>query len=286
MMEEVIHFVRQVLGDKVAGVPDAMLAAKLAQLPIRLALVGILACVLLRARPDTAVNTKRLFVFQIMLPILGIFYTIDLFGYLNSLYDFEHPYSLPLFSRLLFGETVSATGLLCLEVVTLVAFLITILKPNSTGWKLVAFLGFALAESLVYGYGYTENTFTSFRLAQAFLVLYSVWPNRSTIYYGQAAILLCYGLPGMEKLLSFAFGLLNAEELKNYADWFHLNPELFRLAYGAGLVLQVSMLAGLRYGNFRKLAPLMLISFHLGTALMGVGGLASPWIPALLFLLV
>lgn len=285
LMDELVRLVHAAIPNSFSH-SDSFIKAKLLEIPIRGVLVLGLVWYLRRQSPgNRPVDAGRLYLLQIIMAVLTAYYTLDLTHYLSGLYAFYAPEGGLCFDRFLVGAYIQEGQVWGISAVVVLSALASIRYPGLGALWIIQFFGLAALEGTVYSYGYSENTFTSFRIVQWFLFLHVGFKNDRVVRYGQIALLLCYAIPGVEKVLSFSFGILNEDVLKNYAAFFHLSPGQFRPVYGAGLALQVLMLVPIRQERLRRWAPAGLIFFHLGTALMGVGGITSPWISAILILL-
>ena len=203
---------------------------------------------------------------------IGFVYLIDLHVCIWQVGPLASFATLQPFSLLIFNNypslALSTTFALCSILLYAVAFANKALRP-------VALLVFLFTESLVYSFGYVENTFSSFKVLLGLVCLTNALTLSRTTPLN--LLFLCYYAAGCEKLIT----IVNAQSIGNALSLFG------DVSATQILIVVIFQIMGLFLTLTAPLTRLVWVggalAFHtLVLAKFGIGGIASPWVVSLL----
>jgi|GEM_PF-1361817 len=178
-------------------------------------------------------------------------------------------------------------GIYCL------GFLTAIFSRYSYGIQ-VSWFVFLLFQVIQLGFGKLEHTYISFTFAGFWLTFFHQTPNQVYRWLARLSIGLSYFFAGLEKLLIAGLSwwttgtltqLIPADSvwLPLFTEQVWLEPMLLTGVILFQLSAPLLAISNRYYWVFACLA----LAFHLGTFLiLGVGGLVSPWLAALLLFII
>lgn len=204
--------------------------------------------------------------------VIALIYLVDLQIYILDVGILRQFSRLQPLSLLLFNEYPSTSQCLiffvCLDVLFIASIGIKKLRPYSL-------VGFILTEALVYSFGYTENTFSTFKLMLAWVCLILPLKKPQSLLN---LIMLVYMLSGFEKLLvGWPLKTISTSGLDLYgivSNYEVTTVVAFQLA--PIFIYEAPILARLTWVG-------LAICFHILVAeRLSIGGISSPWIVTLI----
>jgi hypothetical protein len=172
-------------------------------------------------------------------------------------------------------------------------YILGLLATAKQGWNTtgltVSWAMFLLLQVLQMGFGKIEHTYISFTLSGIWLIVFQRKKEAHFLMLAQLTVALCYFFAGAEKLLItsghwWANGALSDYSTQLSGNDFPAWTERLMLIWVMLFQLSAPFFV---LGGYGRIFAWQAICFHLGTyLLMGVGGLVSPWLAALLIFII